>query len=88
MAAYREHLPVARRGHAGEERELAHLIAGVYRHASSREQDPQIHSHTLLRTWRNGWTEPGAPSSPGRSTATRWPWVPSTGPSSHNGSRK
>ena len=42
------HLPVARRGHAGEERELAHLITGVYRHASSREQDPQIHSHALL----------------------------------------
>ncbi|MEB8487563.1 MULTISPECIES: MobF family relaxase [Acidithiobacillus] len=42
------HLPIARRGHAGESRETASLIAGVYRHASSREQDPQMHSHALL----------------------------------------
>jgi len=42
------HLSLARRGHAGESRETARLIAGVYRHASSREQDPQLHSHALL----------------------------------------
>lgn len=42
------HLDLARRGHAGESRELARIIAGVYRHASSREQDPQLHSHALL----------------------------------------
>ncbi|MGC9207979.1 MobF family relaxase [Acidithiobacillus sp.] len=41
-------LPVARRGHAGESRETARIMAGVYRHASSREQDPQLHSHALL----------------------------------------
>ena len=42
------HLPLARRGHAGESREKAKILAGVYRHASSREQDPQLHSHALL----------------------------------------
>ena len=42
------HLPIARRGHAGESRETARILAGVYRHASSREQDPQLHSHALL----------------------------------------
>jgi conjugative relaxase-like TrwC/TraI family protein len=42
------HLDLARRGHAGESREKARIIAGVYRHASSREQDPQLHSHALL----------------------------------------
>lgn len=41
-------LPLARRGKGGLERESARLVAGVYRHASSREQDPQIHSHCLL----------------------------------------
>ena len=33
------YLPLARRGHAGESREKAKILAGVYRHASSREQD-------------------------------------------------
>lgn len=42
------HLPIARRGHAGESRETARILAGVYSHASSREQDPQMHSHALL----------------------------------------
>lgn len=39
---------LTRRGRGGERQEPAHLIFAVFRHATSREGDPQIHSHALL----------------------------------------
>ena len=37
-----------RRGHGGHEHEQAKLICATYEHGSSREQDPQLHTHTLV----------------------------------------
>ena len=41
-------LELGRRGKGGQERETVKLIASAYRHGSSRELDPQIHTHLLL----------------------------------------
>jgi len=37
-----------RRGHGGHDHEQAKLICATYEHSTSREQDPQLHTHTLV----------------------------------------
>ncbi|GAV19302.1 multifunctional conjugation protein TraI [Mariprofundus micogutta] len=37
-----------RRGHGGHDHEPAKLICATYEHSTSREQDPQLHTHTLV----------------------------------------
>ncbi len=37
-----------RRGKGGTEHEKAHIIAASYEHSTSRAQDPQLHTHTLI----------------------------------------
>ncbi|WP_167631043.1 MobF family relaxase [Mariprofundus ferrooxydans] len=37
-----------RRGHGGVEHEQARVIAASYEHSTSRAQDPQLHTHTLV----------------------------------------
>jgi Ti-type conjugative transfer relaxase TraA len=37
-----------RRGRGGHEREAAQPVLSIYRHGTSREQDPQMHSHAWL----------------------------------------
>ena len=52
IAFIEEKFALARRGSAKEgtiTKEKANLIAAVYRHGSSRELDPQIHSHSMLQ---------------------------------------
>lgn len=44
-----ETFPLARRGKGGAEAEKAHLLASVFLHGSSRDLDPQIHSHAMLQ---------------------------------------
>ncbi|AOU98313.1 hypothetical protein BI364_10380 [Acidihalobacter yilgarnensis] len=39
---------LARRGKGGVEREQAKLLWSVFQHGTSREQDPQLHSHAFL----------------------------------------
>ncbi len=41
-------LSLARRGRGGHERESAKLVAATYQHGSSRERDPQLHTHAVL----------------------------------------
>lgn len=48
LAHLEKRLQLGRRGKGGEEREAVKLVASAYRHGSSREQDPQIHTHLLL----------------------------------------
>lgn len=50
-----EHATYARRGHAGAER-IGHegLIAAVYEHSTSRNQDPQLHSHAIIMNVARG----------------------------------
>lgn len=43
-----EHCLVARRGKGGTEREPASMVAAVFQHGTSREQDPQLHSHAFV----------------------------------------
>lgn len=43
-----EHCLVARRGKGGTEREPASMVASIFAHGTSREQDPQIHSHAMI----------------------------------------
>ena len=43
-----EHAAFGRRGAGGETHEKVGLVAAVYRHGTSREQDPQLHSHTMV----------------------------------------
>ncbi len=38
----------ARRGKGGQQLEQAKLVAATFNHATSREQDPQLHSHNLV----------------------------------------
>jgi thymidine kinase len=42
------HAGRSRQGHAGEHTVTAGFIASVYRHGTSREQDPQLHSHAFI----------------------------------------
>ena len=52
LAFVEEKFALARRGSAKEgkiTKEKANLIAAVYRHGSSRELDPQIHSHAMVQ---------------------------------------
>jgi conjugative relaxase-like TrwC/TraI family protein len=42
------HASRSRIGHAGEFEVPAKLVASVYRHGTSREQDPQLHSHAFV----------------------------------------
>ncbi|WP_419594088.1 MobF family relaxase, partial [Thiolapillus sp.] len=37
-----------RRGHGGQDREHAAMVAAVFDHQTSREQDPQLHSHCFV----------------------------------------
>ena len=37
-----------RRGHGGVSEERAEMVAAVFRHATSRELDPQLHSHCFV----------------------------------------
>ncbi|OBS08233.1 MobF family relaxase [Acidihalobacter prosperus] len=39
---------LARRGKGGREYESAKLLIGLFRHGTSREQDPQLHTHAFL----------------------------------------
>ncbi len=41
-------LTLAQRGKGGAEKEHARLVAAAYRHGSSREQDPQLHTHLIV----------------------------------------
>lgn len=43
-----EHCLVARRGKGGAERESASMVASIFSHGTSREQDPQLHSHAFV----------------------------------------
>ncbi|MEK8089282.1 MobF family relaxase [Thermithiobacillus plumbiphilus] len=43
-----EHCITARRGKGGIERESASMVAAVFAHGTSREQDPQLHSHCMV----------------------------------------
>ncbi|MHB1701204.1 MAG: MobF family relaxase [Acidobacteriaceae bacterium] len=43
-----QRLSLGRRGKGGAERESVNLVAAAYRHGSSRERDPQIHTHLLV----------------------------------------
>lgn len=38
----------ARRGHAGQRQESAAMVAALFQHGSSRELDPQLHTHALV----------------------------------------
>ncbi len=42
------HAAFGRRGSGGEIHEKVGLVAAVYRHGTSREQDPQLHSHAMV----------------------------------------
>jgi len=43
-----EKYAVTRRGHGGTEHEPARLIVATYEHGTSRAQDPQLHTHSLV----------------------------------------
>lgn len=43
-----DHALVARRGRGGAEREPAAMVASIFAHGTSREQDPQLHSHAFV----------------------------------------
>ncbi len=42
------HAAFGRRGAGGETHEKVSLVVAVYRHGTSREQDPQLHSHAMV----------------------------------------
>jgi Ti-type conjugative transfer relaxase TraA len=42
------HAAFCRTGHAGKDEIQSDLVCAVYRHYTSREQDPQIHSHAFV----------------------------------------
>ena len=46
--AEQQHLFVTRRGHNGVERETARPIIATYLHGTSREADPQLHTHAFV----------------------------------------
>ena len=48
LAYIEQDFHLARRGRGGLEKESASLVAAVYEHGSSREGDPQRHSHVVL----------------------------------------
>jgi Ti-type conjugative transfer relaxase TraA len=48
LAHIEERFALARRGKGGAEREQAKLLWSVFQHGTSREQDPQLHSHCFL----------------------------------------
>jgi Ti-type conjugative transfer relaxase TraA len=48
LAHIENRLQLGRRGKGGAEREQVKLVASAYRHGSSREQDPQLHTHCVL----------------------------------------
>ncbi|WP_169836744.1 MobF family relaxase [Thiomonas intermedia] len=48
LAHIEKRLTLAQRGKGGAERETAKLVAAAYRHGSSREQDPQLHTHCVV----------------------------------------
>ena len=43
-----EEVAATRRGSKGSEREAAQLITAIYEHGTSRELDPNLHSHALI----------------------------------------
>ncbi len=43
-----QRLELGRRGKGGQQAERVKLVASAYRHGSSREQDPQIHTHCVI----------------------------------------
>lgn len=46
--AHLERYAYTRRGHGGKEQEPVSLIAATFEHGTSRAQDPQLHTHTLI----------------------------------------
>ena len=42
------HAGYGRRGHGGQTHEKVGLVAAVYRHGTSRETDPHLHSHAMV----------------------------------------
>lgn len=48
LSHLQEHAVVARRGHAGTEQERAEMVVASFDHATSREQDPQLHTHNVI----------------------------------------
>lgn len=46
--AHLEKYAYTRRGHGGKEQEPVKLIAATFEHGTSRAQDPQLHTHTLI----------------------------------------
>lgn len=48
LANAENRLALGRRGKGGETAERVRLVGAAYRHGSSREQDPQIHTHLVL----------------------------------------
>lgn len=48
LAYLQDHAIFSRRGSGGHRQERVDLVAAVFRHGASREQDPQLHSHVFL----------------------------------------